>query len=81
FMVGINYLDIMFNIYFWNIAFIYKDLKFQMVSILLWVVLFIISLDFKSGYFDLLSLFMIFIPVLLLNIFSYFNQRKIKKSY
>ncbi|MDD2505404.1 MAG: hypothetical protein PHF21_03950, partial [Bacilli bacterium] len=41
------------------IAFIYKDLKFQMVSILLWVVLFIISLDFKSGYFDLLSLFMI----------------------
>ncbi len=62
------------------VAFIYKDLKFQLISILLWFILLIIALNFKDSFFNNLSAVMIFIPIITLNIFSYINQQKIIKS-
>lgn len=57
------------------ISFVYRDLKFQLMSILLWFVLFIIALDSQN----ILSTLMIFIPIIILNIVSYYKHKsKIK---
>lgn len=62
------------------VAFIYKDLKFQFISIILWFILFILALDFKDRIMNIFSIIMVFTPLIALNIFSYFNQRKMLKS-
>ncbi len=58
------------------IAFIYRDVKFQFASIMLWCVLFILAINFKDNVINIVSTIMLFIPILTLNIFSYFNQKK-----
>lgn len=61
------------------ISFIYKDLKFQFISILLWFILFVLALDIKDNINNIVSTIMLFIPVIAINIFSYFNHKsKIK---
>ncbi|MDD4188066.1 MAG: hypothetical protein PHX04_04875 [Bacilli bacterium] len=61
------------------VSFIYKDLKYQFISILLWFILFILALDIKGNISNIFSTVMIFIPVITLNIFSYINHKsKIK---
>lgn len=62
------------------VSFIYKDLKFQFMSIILWFILFILALDFKDRILNILSTVMVFTPVIILNIFSYFNHSKKIKS-
>lgn len=61
------------------VSFIYKDLKFLFVSILLWVILFILALNFKDNFTKILSTIMIFIPIISINIISYYNQKKLDK--
>ncbi len=59
------------------VSFIYKDIKFQFISICLWFVLLIISFNFKESFLNNLSAFSILLPFIILNIVSYFNQKKI----
>ena len=59
------------------ISFIYTDLKFQLGSILLWFILFILALDVKDSLVNIFSTSMIFIPLIFLNILAYYNQKKI----
>lgn len=61
------------------VSFIYKDLKFLFLSILLWVILFILALNFKDNFTKILSTIMIFIPIISINIISYYNQKKLDK--
>ena len=57
------------------VSFIYKDLKFQFISIILWFILFILALDIKDSFSNILSTIMVIIPLIILNIFSYFNHK------
>lgn len=61
------------------VAFIYKDLKFEFISILLWFVLFILAFNLKDSFLNNISIICIFIPIIIVNIFSYFNQKKLLK--
>ena len=62
------------------VTYIYKDLKFQFISIVLWFILLIIALNFKDNFLNNLSTIMVFVPIITLNIFSYINQQKLIKS-
>ena len=59
------------------VAFIYKDLKFQFMAICLWIVLFILAVDFQASVGEVFSTLAIFMPLIILNIFCYFNQKKL----
>lgn len=58
-------------------SFIYKDLKFEFISIILYVVLLLLAINFKDTLKNNISLFFIFIPLIALNIASYKSQKKI----
>lgn len=58
-------------------AFIYKDLKFQFISICLYIVLFMLSLNFEDTFMNNFSNFLIFVPLVAINIVAYFKQKKI----
>lgn len=58
-------------------AFIYKDLKFQFISICLYIVLFMLSLNFEDTFMNNFSNFLIFIPLVAINIVAYIKQKKI----
>ncbi len=62
------------------VSFIYKDLKFQFMAILLWFILFILALDFKDNILNIFSTVALFVPLITLNIISYFNHNKMIKS-
>ena len=59
---------------------IYKKLEFHFISILIWCMLFILALDFTKSFAYNLSNIAIFIPIILINIKSYFNQRAFLKG-
>ena len=59
------------------VSFIYRDLKFQFMSISLMIILFILGLNFKDSFLNNISVICLFIPVILLNILCYFKQKKI----
>lgn len=59
---------------------IYKRCEFHFISILIWCMLFILALDFTKGFTYNLSNLAIFIPIILINIKAYFNQREFLKS-
>ncbi|MDD2409712.1 MAG: hypothetical protein PHD03_03225 [Bacilli bacterium] len=61
------------------VSFIYKDLKFQFISILLMTILFILALNFNDSFLNNISVICIFVPVIILNIMCYFKQKKILK--
>ena len=58
-------------------ALIYKDLKFIFINILLWITLLILSINLKDSLLNNLSLLFIFGPIILINIISYKNQKKL----
>lgn len=55
---------------------IYKKIYLHFISILIWIMLFILSLDFTKSFSYNLSNIAIFIPIILVNIKAYFNQKK-----
>ena len=61
-------------------AFIYRDLKFQFLSICLYVVLFMLSLNFEDTFMNNFSNFLIFVPLVAVNIVAYFKQKKISHA-
>lgn len=54
---------------------IYKKREFHFISILIWFMLFILALDFTKSFTYNLSNIAIFIPLILINIKAYFNQK------
>ena len=62
-------------------SFIYKDLKFEFISIILYVVLLLLAINFKDTLKNNISSFLIFIPLIALNIASYKSQKKISLYY
>ena len=62
------------------IAFIYRDLKFQLISILLWFILLILSINVKDTFMNNLSNLCIFIPIIAINILAFRNQKSILKK-
>jgi len=54
---------------------IYKKQEYHFISIILWIMLFILALDFTKSFIYNLSNLAIFIPIILLNIKAYFNQK------
>lgn len=59
---------------------IYKKIEFHFISILIWFMLFILALDFTKSFTYNLSNIAIFIPIILINIKAYFNQRIFLKN-
>jgi len=58
-------------------ALIYRDLKFQFMAICIWVVLFLLAIDVNDTVMRSMTAIILFIPVFGLNIFSYFDQKKL----
>ena len=59
---------------------IYKKQEYHFISILIWCMLFILSLDFTKSFKFILSNIFIFIPIILINIKAYFNQKGFIKA-
>lgn len=55
---------------------IYKKLHLHFISILIWCMLCILSLDFTKNISYNLSNLAIFLPIILINIKGYYNQKK-----
>lgn len=56
---------------------IFKKQEFHFVSISLWCVLMILAVDLNLNFMSNLSVLAIFIPIILLNIVAYINQKKL----
>ena len=59
---------------------IYKKSEFHFISILIWCMLFILALDFTKNFTYNLSNIAIFIPIIVINIKAYFNQKTFLKN-
>lgn len=59
---------------------IYKKKYLHFISILIWCMLFILSIDITKGFTYNLSNAAIFIPIILINIKAYFNQKIITSN-
>ena len=59
---------------------LYKKREFHFISILIWCMLFILALDFTKSFTYNLSNIAIFIPIILINIKAYFNQKIFLKN-
>ena len=59
------------------ISLIYQELKFQLVAILLWFILFILAIDIKAQIGGVISILAIFMPIIAANIYAYLAQKKI----
>lgn len=59
---------------------IYKKQEYHFIAICLWIMLFILALDFNKSISYNLSNIAIFIPIILFNIISYKNQKNISKK-
>lgn len=59
---------------------IFRKQEFHFVSISLWCVLMILAVDLNLNFMSNLSVLLIFIPIIILNIVAYINQRKILKE-
>ena len=55
---------------------IYKKDYLHFISILIWCMLFILALDFTKSFSYNISNLAIFLPIILINIKAYFNQKK-----
>lgn len=56
---------------------IFKKQEFHFVSISLWCVLMILAVDLNISFMSNAATLAIFIPIILLNIVAFFNQKKI----
>ena len=61
------------------VALVYKDLKFQFMGICIWVILLLLALDVNETIMRSMTGIILFIPVFALNIYSYFDQKKLNK--
>ncbi len=61
------------------ISFIYKDEKFELISICLWFILLILSINVKDTLANNISNFCIFIPIISISILAFKNQKNIPK--
>lgn len=59
---------------------IYKKQEYHFISIILWIMLFILALDFTKKISYNLSNIAIFIPIILINILAYKYQKKYKNN-
>lgn len=62
------------------VCLIYNDIKFQLISILLWLILFILAINFNDNWMNVMGTLAIFIPIITVNILGYFNQKKLIKK-
>lgn len=56
---------------------IYKKQEYHFISIILFIMLFILALDFTKSFKYNLSNIMIFVPIIVFNIMAYKNQKKL----
>jgi predicted neutral ceramidase superfamily lipid hydrolase len=56
---------------------VYKKNYLHFISILIWIILFILSIDLTKNISYNISSLAIFLPIILLNIKAYFNQKNI----
>lgn len=56
---------------------IYKKQEYHFISIILFIMLFILALDFTKSFKYNLSNIMIFVPIIIFNIVAYKNQKKL----
>lgn len=59
---------------------IFKKQEYHFISIMLWIMLFILALDFTKSIKYNLSNLAIFLPIIAINIISYINQKNISKQ-
>ena len=59
---------------------IYKKQEYHFVSILMWLVLFLLALDLDKSIIYNISGVAIFIPIIVINIIAYKNQKSITKK-
>ena len=59
---------------------IFKKQEFHFVSISLWCILMILAVDLNINFMSNIATLAIFIPIILLNIVAYFNQKNITKK-
>lgn len=62
------------------VSFIYRDLKFLFINILLWIILLILAINIKDSFVNNLSTLSIFIPIIVINIVCYFKQKKLNNE-
>ena len=55
---------------------IYKKNYLHFISILIWCMLFILAIDFTQNFTYNISNIAIFIPIIIINIIAYINQKK-----
>lgn len=60
------------------ISFIYKESKYQLISCILWFILLLLALNIKDTFKSNLSTICIFIPIMVVNIIAFINQKKIR---
>lgn len=58
---------------------IFEKQEYHFISIILWIMLFILALDFTKSVNYNLSNILIFIPIILINILAYKNEKNISK--
>lgn len=59
---------------------IYKKLEYHFISILIWVVLFLLALDLNKSIIYNISNLAIFVPIIVINMIAYNNQKSITKK-
>lgn len=59
---------------------IFKKQEFHFISISLWCVLMILAVDLNISFMSNVATLAIFIPIILLNLVAYFNQKKVLKK-
>lgn len=74
---GLIIIILVFISIFAIISLIYNDQKYQLISLLLWIVLFTLAIDLKAGFKDNISILCIFVPIILVNYLAFKNQKTI----
>jgi glucan phosphoethanolaminetransferase (alkaline phosphatase superfamily) len=62
------------------VGFYYRDLKFILISSYLWVLLLILAINIKDNFMNNISVFAIFIPIIIFNFAAYINQKKLNRQ-
>ena len=74
---GLIIIILVFISIFAIISLIYNDHKYQLISLLLWIVLFALAINIKAGFKDNISILCIFVPIILVNYLAFKNQKTI----
>ena len=74
---GLIIIILVFISIFAIISLIYNDQKYQLISLLLWIVLFALAINIKAGFKDNISILCIFVPIILVNYLAFKNQKTI----